>query len=60
MINFRNYIKNKKAFIPFVTAGDPNLDTTKEVIKTLIKALNNSRANTCSHYQDEYFTLIEA
>ena len=38
MINFRNYIKNKKAFIPFVTAGDPNLDTTKEVIKTLIKA----------------------
>ncbi len=38
MINFRNYIKNKKAFIPFVTAGDPNLDTTKEIIKTLIKA----------------------
>ena len=23
---------NKKAFIPFVTAGDPDLDTTKEIL----------------------------
>ena len=38
MINFKNYIKGKKAFVPFVTAGDPNLETTKDVIKALIKA----------------------
>ena len=29
-------------------------------IKTLIRALNNSKANTCRYYQDEYFSLIEA
>ena len=23
---------NKKAFIPFVTAGDPDLETTKEIL----------------------------
>lgn len=38
MINFSNYIKNKKAFIPFVTAGDPDLDTTKELLIQLVKA----------------------
>ena len=26
---------NKKAFIPFITCGDPDLDTTKEIIKEL-------------------------
>ena len=38
MINFRNQIKGKKAFLPFVTAGDPTLDDTKRFIKELIKA----------------------
>lgn len=28
----------KKAFIPFVTAGDPDLETTKEIIKRMEKA----------------------
>ncbi len=30
--------KNKKAFIPFITCGDPNLETTKELIYTLENA----------------------
>ncbi len=30
--------KDKKAFIPFITCGDPSLDTTKELIYTLEKA----------------------
>ncbi len=38
MINFKNYIKGKKAFIPFVTAGDPNLSKTEEFLKELVKA----------------------
>ena len=38
MINFKNYINGRKAFVPFVTAGDPDLETTKNVIKALIKA----------------------
>ncbi len=38
MINFKNYIKRKKAFVPFITAGDPSLDKTKEFIKALIEA----------------------
>ena len=29
---------NKKAFIPFVTAGDPNLDTTKEILLAMQEA----------------------
>lgn len=28
---------NHKAFIPFITCGDPNLDTTKNIIRTLAK-----------------------
>lgn len=28
---------NNKAFIPFITCGDPNLDTTKNIIRTLAK-----------------------
>ncbi len=28
---------NKKAFIPFIAAGDPDMNTTKELIKTLAK-----------------------
>lgn len=30
--------ENKKAFIPFITAGDPNLDTTREIILTMQEA----------------------
>lgn len=30
--------ENKKAFIPFVTAGDPNLETTKELILAMQEA----------------------
>lgn len=30
--------KNGKAFIPFITCGDPNLETTKELIYSLEKA----------------------
>ncbi len=30
--------KDKKAFIPFITCGDPNLNTTKELIYTLEKS----------------------
>lgn len=28
---------NKKAFIPFIAAGDPDLESTKELVKTLAK-----------------------
>ena len=38
MINFNKYIKGNKAFIPFVTAGDPNLNVTKTLLKKLIEA----------------------
>ena len=31
-------VKNEKAFIPFVTAGDPDLDTTLELVLALEKA----------------------
>ncbi|MBU3182238.1 tryptophan synthase subunit alpha [Clostridium psychrophilum] len=35
-----DYLKsrNEKAFIPFITGGDPNLDTTLELVLTLEKA----------------------
>ena len=38
MINFNKYLTRKKAFVPFITAGDPSLDKTKEFIKALIEA----------------------
>ena len=38
MINFKEFIKRKKVFVPFITAGDPSLDKTKEFIKALIEA----------------------
>ena len=38
MINFNKYLTRKKAFIPFITAGDPSIDKTKEFIKALIEA----------------------
>lgn len=38
MINFSNYFNNKKGFIPFVTAGDPELDSTLKFLNTLVEA----------------------
>ncbi len=38
MINFNKYVKGKKAFIPFITAGDPSLDKTEEFLYELVKA----------------------
>ena len=38
MISFNKFMKNKKAFVPFITAGDPSIDKTKEFIKALIEA----------------------
>lgn len=37
MSNISNAFKNGKAFIPFITVGDPNIETTKAVIKEMIK-----------------------
>lgn len=33
MSNIRSAFKNGKAFIPFITCGDPDLETTKELIR---------------------------
>ena len=38
MINFNKYMTHKKAFIPFITAGDPSIECTKTFIKALIEA----------------------
>ena len=38
MSNIKNAFKNSKAFIPFVTCGDPDLDTTAELVKAMEKA----------------------
>ncbi|MGI6206447.1 MAG: tryptophan synthase subunit alpha [Anaerovoracaceae bacterium] len=35
MINVKEAFKNGKAFIPFITCGDPDLDTTKKLIKAI-------------------------
>lgn len=38
MSNTAKAFKNGKAFIPFITAGDPNLDVTKEIILAMAEA----------------------
>ena len=38
MINFNKYMTKKKAFVPFITAGDPSIECTKEYIRALIEA----------------------
>lgn len=38
MIDIKNAFKNGKAFIPFVTAGDPDLETTRKLILTMQEA----------------------
>lgn len=35
MNNIKNAFANGKAFIPFITCGDPDLDTTKEIIRAM-------------------------
>ena len=38
MSKIKDAFKDGKAFIPFITAGDPSLDKTKEFILTMEKA----------------------
>ena len=35
MSNIREAFANGKAFIPFITCGDPDLDTTKEIVRSM-------------------------
>lgn len=37
MSKIREAFKNGKAFIPFITCGDPDLETTKELVKTMVE-----------------------
>ena len=37
MSNIYKAFENKKAFIPFITCGDPDVETTKAVIKEAVK-----------------------
>ncbi len=38
MSKIRQAFQNGKAFIPFITCGDPNLDTTEEVIRAAVRS----------------------
>lgn len=38
MSNIKNAFANGKAFIPFVTCGDPDLDTTAQVVRAMAEA----------------------
>ncbi|MCI1959083.1 MAG: tryptophan synthase subunit alpha [Clostridia bacterium] len=38
MSHIKEAFKNGKAFIPFITAGDPDLDTTEKLLKAVEKA----------------------
>ncbi len=38
MSKITDAFKNKKAFIPFITCGDPNLETTKKLVYSLEKS----------------------
>ena len=37
-IKIADAFANGKAFIPFITCGDPNLETTKEVVHAAVEA----------------------
>lgn len=37
MSNIKDAFKNGKAFIPFITCGDPSLDTTVEIVKEMVR-----------------------
>lgn len=38
MSNIYKAFENKKAFIPFVTGGDPNLDVTEKLLAAMEEA----------------------
>ena len=38
MSRIKDAFKNGKAFIPFITCGDPDLNTTKECVREMVKA----------------------
>ena len=38
MSNIRKAFENGKAFIPFITCGDPDLETTKKCVEEMVKA----------------------
>lgn len=38
MSNIRNAFKNGKAFIPFITCGDPDLETTGKIVRAMTEA----------------------
>ena len=38
MSNISKAFENKKAFIPFITLGDPNLEVTKQAVLEMVKA----------------------
>ena len=38
MSNIKNAFKNGKAFIPFVTCGDPDLETTEQIVYAMVEA----------------------
>ena len=38
MSRIRDVFKMKKAFIPFVTAGDPDLETTEKLVLAMAEA----------------------
>ena len=38
MSRIQEAFKGKKAFIPFVTCGDPDLETTKQIVYEMEKA----------------------
>ena len=37
MSNIRKAFEKEKAFIPFITCGDPDLDTTAKVVREAVK-----------------------
>ena len=36
MSRIKEAFQNGKAFIPFITCGDPDLETTKEIVKVMV------------------------
>ncbi len=38
MTKIKNAFENKKAFIPFITCGDPDIETTKKVVRAAVSA----------------------
>ena len=38
MSNIAKSFENGKAFIPFITCGDPDLETTEKVVKEAVRA----------------------